>query len=363
VVVALDEAHRLSEARSRIERALAALLDQGHSERVGVHLAFVGRRNGLPDVESQSVRPNDLSVAPLPLRAAAPHLPGRRPLDVLRAYGVFGGIPAVLALLDTEVTVGTNVRRLLMAEGAPFADAPLAWLEREIQTPARYAAILQSLSHAESDWARLHASIPDLGSSGQVAPYLKRLGEMGMIHKRRSLDARPRSRAARYATTDPFLSFYYRFVLPYHLAGDRSDPRRYYAREIRPRIDDHLEGVLPKVARGFMELDAAETLGAAAREGGSLWGRGVEIPVAGTLTSGAAYYGACRWRSIERDPAPVLDMLRTIDDSVRETRYGFGRERRIRLIFLGRPSVTAVRRQLERRRDVEVIPPSFLVGE
>lgn len=364
-VLILDDAHRLTEARSRFVEPLHSIQERATTEGIRLHVVLVGREGSLPASSPSASAPAAPSsvatvhVPPLPLRAAAPHLPGSRPHERVRAYGVFGGIPHVLARLDTSVTVGTNVRRLLLDDAGSLCDAPLAWLEREVQTPSRYVALLDTLAHGEADWARLHAGVPDLTRSGQVAPYLKRLTEFGFIGMRRSLDAKPRSRATRYAIADPFIAFWFRFVFPWHHSEKTEAIGPHYARAIRPGINEHMEQMLPYICRQHMALDAIETLGAVAREGGSLWGSGSEIPVAGTLTSGAVYYGNCRWAKPEPDDTP-LDQL---DGAVRETRYGFGRERRLRLLFTGRPAPTWLKRDVVRRHDAKLIDAEALLGD
>jgi len=359
-VLVFDDAHRLVEARSRIVPQLEATLVRAAEAAVALHIVLVGREGGLPEIDAQDpVTAASIHLGPLPLRAAYPHLPGNRPHERVRAYGVFGGVPRVLGALDTSVTVGTNVRRLLLDDTGALADLPLAWLEREVQTPSRYVAILNALSHGEADWATLHAGVPDLTRSGQIAPYLNRLVELGLIEMRRSLDAGPTTRSTRYAITDSFVAFWFKFIFPWRLSV-RSDPiGPYYAAAIRPGINLHMEEVLPRICRQHMALDSIETLGAVAREGGSLWGGDAEIPVAGTLTSGAVYYGVTRWAEPETYASP-LDQL---DAEVRETRYGFGREQRVRLLFTGRTAPTWLRRDVARRHDAMLIDAEALLGE
>lgn len=386
-VLVLDDAHRLTEARSRYFDPFLAGAVRAASEGVGLHVVFVGPVGALPVVSTadgpadvgsgpNGVRTERIRVDPLPFRAVAPLLPGRSAQGRARAYGVFGGIPRVLGMLDNSVTVGTNVRRLLLNPDGPLAQAGSAWLERDVQAPARYYAIMRTLARGEADWGAVHAGVSDLTRSGQVAPYLKRLGELGLVDARRSIDASPGSRSTRYAITDPLLAFWFRFVLPYRIgpigtpasaprkpdgAGSGRPPdglREYYARAIRPRIDEHMETVLPIVCRQHLTSDSIETLGAVSREGGSLWGTGYDIPVAGMLTSGAAYYGDCRWTHGEERPSP----LQTIEHGMRETRYGFGRERRLRLVFVGRPAPAALRRAVARTQDAELIDAEVLAG-
>lgn len=358
-VIVLDDAHRLQEARSRFAEPLRLALSRAANEGVRLHVILVGRANTLPSVgEDEVVAQSTLTVEPLPLRAAALHLPGSRAHEQVRAYGVFGGIPRVLASLDTSVTVGTNVRRLLLDDAGSLSDAPLCWLEREVQTPSRYVAILSALATGDADWATLHAGVPDLTRSGQVAPYLNRLAELGLIEQRRSLDAGPRARATRYAVTDPFIAFWFRFVFPWYLSERVEAIGPHYARAIRPRISDHMESILPRICRQHMALDAIETLGALARESGSVWSRETEISVAGTLTSGAAYYGSCHWTAPSSQSSPLDDL----DAEVAGTRYGFGREGRLRLIFTGRAASGGLRRDVARRHDAHIIDAEGLLG-
>lgn len=369
-VLVLDDAHRLGEARSRYRAAVRYALERAGADGRPFHVVLVAPGGAVAPgdvledrdartgrIQDSKVSSGSLEVPPLPFRAAVARLPGRRPYEKLRAYGVFGGIPRTLERLDDSVTLGTNVRRLLVEPDAPLADAGARWLELDLQSPARYYAIMRTLARGEADWAAVHAGVPDLTRSGQVAPYLKRLEELGLVESRRSLDASPRGRSRRYGLTDPFLAFSFRFVLPHRWRDPSVADADAWRQWIRPALDDHMRGVFPLVCRQHMEHDAIETLGHAARESGSLWGPGYDLPVAGILTSGAPYYGVCRW-TVDDGDAPFA----AVDAAVGETRYGFGRERRLRLVFTGRSTPAAVRREAARRRDGEVIDAEALLG-
>lgn len=357
----LDDAHRLAQARSRWLAPLLSLLERRASEGAApMHVVLVGPRDGLPtDEELAPLGSEPIEVQPLPLRAAAPLLPGSSAQDKLLAYGVFGGIPRVLVGLDRDLTVGTNVRHLVLSPEGALAEAGAYWLERDVQTPARYNAVLTALAPGETDWASVHAGVPDLGRSGQVAPYLARLGELGVVTARRSLDAEPGSRSTRYALADPFLAFWYRFVPMIRYGGAAESESASYGRAVRPSLDDHLRSVFPLLCRQHMRFDALETLGANSREEGSLWGADYELPVAGLLRTGAAYYGACVWAPDQATESPLAH----IERSMRETRYGFGRERRLRLVFTGHPPPQELRRDIVRNRDAVLIDADALVSD
>lgn len=366
-VLVLDDAHRLSDARSRVDAGLADALGHARALQLPFHVVLAGRAGAMPAVGtiSNMSKPSlQLGVGPLPLRAAAPHLPGSEPYHKIRAYGVFGGMPSVLAHLDTSLTVGTNVRRLLLPDSGALADLPLSWLERSVQTPTRYVSALEALSHGGAEWADLSDAIPDLTKSGQIAPYLKRLAELGLIETCRSLDSAPRSRSTRYSLTDPFLAFWLRFILPWRASERDTEIVPHYASAIRPGIRDHLQNVMPALCRRHMAIDALETFGSNAREGGAIWNVAADIPVAGTLGTGAVYYGTCLWDPPTGRPrTPEQTPLERLDRNIRETRYGFGRERRVRLVFTGRATPTWLRREVARRDDARIVSAEDLVGD
>ncbi len=355
----LDDAHRLDAARVRLLPALAAAIDDARGRGRALHVILVSPRDFSGeeatawDGASEHVR-----VAPLDFRASAPLLPGATPVDRLEAYAVFGGLPAHLALLDRGLSLATNLRRLVLRRGGPLVDAGVHLLERAAQAPARYAAILLALSSGESDWAGVHAGVADLTASGQVAPYLKRLEEMGLVEVRRSLDASARGRNRRYRIADPFFAFWFRFVLPHREELVSAKGADAIAERVRGEMASHVAAILPEVCRQYMRHDAIESLGANARECGSLWGAGYDIPVAGILSSGAAFYGRpTLWRQGDR---PALDVL---DREIRETRYGFGRERRLRLLFVRGEAPPPLVREVARRHDVMLVDARALSGE
>ena len=359
-VLVLDDVHRLREARSRYLESVVLLLDTARHQGRPLHIVLVGPEHAIPTAEQLPPHsPNTLRVGPLPFRAACSLLPGTRPFDLLRAYSVFGGIPRVLASLDPHVTVGANIRRLVLTANAVLSDVGGEWLERDVQTPARYYAVLSALSGGEADWSTVHSRVPELTRSGQVAPYLKRLDELGLIITRRSIDAGPTARARRYAVSDPFLAFWMRFGLAAQSSPARGDATEFYSTVVRRALDEHIASIFPGICRQHMTRDAMESLGAKAREGGSLWGAGYDLPVAGILTSGAAYYGTCHWEPARRSDAP-LDEL---DRQLRETRFGFGRERRVRLVFTGHDAPRWLQREVARRHDAELIDAGALVGD
>ena len=357
-VIVLDDAYRLVHGRSRISDAVTLTLQRARAEDRTFHIVTASHTSAPIGRERLAgTLGSEVNVEPLSFRAALPFLPGTTPRDFVRSYGTFGGIPNVLRSVDRSVTLSTNIRNLLLEPRAVLADAGRDWIERDVQNPTRYYAVLSALAGGETDWATVHRGVPDLTTSGQVAPYLHRLEGLGLVRTRRSLDAGPRSRSRRYPVSDPFLAFWHRFVLP-RLNDTRGDSTSYLNDAIRPSRDDHTHNVFAEICRQFMAHDALGVFGSNARESGSLWGSGYEIDSAGILGSGAAFYGNCFWRQVPHGG----ETLTALDEAIRENRYGFGREHRQRILFTARPPPRALKRAVAKRHNASIIGPGVLAG-
>jgi len=350
-VVVLDDAHRLNESRARIAAPLDDMLRRTRRAGRPFHVVMAGPGGSLPDPPRRpNVEPGDpIRLGPLDFYEALPFLPGSKPHRLVRAYAVLGGHPGRLTLVDPEVSLGTNIRRLMLAPGGPLGQTGVELVERSVQVPSRYMAILSSLAHGEKEWSAVHDGVPDLSRSGQLAPYVSRLEELGLVGVDRSLDAGPRSRSRRYRILDPFLRFWFRFALPGRETIARGEGESLYP-EIRRDIDGYSGSVFTEVCRDFMRRSGTVVVGSNARECGGLWGAGYDLPVSGLLKSGAAFYGLPVWE--ERFPR---EPVRELDRQVRETRYGFGRERRYRVVFHRAAVPGELEREAARRETVMLV--------
>ncbi|MGD2071053.1 MAG: hypothetical protein PVI57_20460, partial [Gemmatimonadota bacterium] len=349
-VILVDDAHLPLGTRGAFGGFLEALWARLRARALPVHLVLAGRG---PHFERElersapELRPAaglELTLGGLSLREVTARVPGYSPRDRLRTWAIFGGLPERVRHLDPGVGLATNVERLLFAPGAPLLEAGLRALEGDVQSLPRYASLLGALAAGRTDWGGLRAACPDFETGSQMAPYVGRLESLGLVDVRRSLDAGERSRNRRYEPADPFLAFWYRFVLPVLGQVTLLAPPDPWERWISPGLDGHVARVFPRACREWLVRHGDEALPERARLAGGLWGPGYDLPVAGTLRNGAIVYGACRWRG---DPVDA-DAFSDVGRQLRETRYGFGREGRLRVVFSATGFTTGARRAVGR---------------
>jgi hypothetical protein len=91
---------------------------------------------------------------------------------------------------------------------------------------------------------------------------------------------------------------------------------------------------------------------------GGLWGAGYDFDPAATLNDGSVVYAHCTWQA-SRVGEEALLRARA---EVRETRYGFGRERRAIMLFMKQPPTPDLEHMTLRDPNVEWIDAERLVA-
>jgi AAA+ ATPase superfamily predicted ATPase len=263
----------------------------------GSHVAFMedllAERNPLHGRQTR-----ELEVVPLSFREAAEMLPEWKPEAALRAFGVFGGMPYYLALLDPVDDLGGNVRRLVLEDGAPLRDEPMHLLQAELNAPARYASILRAVADGMTVRGEIVNRVMQKDEqSSSITPYIDRLERMRLLRRMYSLDvaAPEKSRNTRYFLNDPFLAFYFRFVLPNASALQAGHAEAVYRLGIEPHLDENMGERFEEICRAWVTLYGQERLGVPARVVGKIWSGEYDIDVVAELLDGRRVAGECKW--------------------------------------------------------------------
>ena len=155
--------------------------------------------------------------------------------------------------------------------------------------------MLRAISDGCHDWGEIIGRVKDFKDGAQLAPYIKKLEGLRLIEVTRSLDASEKDRNRRYDLSDPFLEFWFRFVLPNRSALEVGHAKDVLEALILPFMEDHMGGAFERICREFVRLHGQEVLGIAAREVGRVWAADYDLDVAGELLDGSSLYGECKW--------------------------------------------------------------------
>lgn len=364
LVMVLDEFPYLCDVEPALPSIVQAFWDRVRITRTNVKLVLCGSKisfmEGIlaeknPLHGRQTLR---LDIAPLSYRDAAYFFPGWSDEDCLRAYGVFGGMPYYLSLCDPSLSLAENVHDLVLAKGAPLAEEPDNLLQSELRDVARYASLLRAVADGCTDTSKITGRVKEFANASELAAYVSKLSELRLLRIVRSLDATEKDRDRRYYLDDPFLAFWYRFVLPNRSALAAGHGAEVWSRRIAPWLDDHMGDLFEWICRDHARLYAQELFPSPAQVVGQVWAADYDIDVAGRFLDGDALFGECKWW---KDPVGenVLDHL--VDCSSR-TSYGKDAPGRSYVLYSRSGFTDVVLRRMGEDKKVRLLGPTELLG-
>jgi AAA+ ATPase superfamily predicted ATPase len=325
-VVVIDEFQRLAEVEGalsllqrfwdeRLSRTRSALILAGSAVGAVVRVALRG------DAPLYGRRTAVLKLEPLGFAGVLEWFEGLDPVDAVKLYGIFGGTPAYLELVDERRSPEENAVELVLSRRGPLHEEPVYLLMEELRAPARYMDILGAIAQGRTTLSEI-ASAAGLRRENATT-YLSYLELLGLIERERPLLGRGR---ARYTLRDPFFAFWFRFVWPHAGALEAGLEREVWASEAES-FNAYLGWVFERVAREFVAHAArAGELPLKPSALGSWWSGGEEIDiVALSPREGAALLAEVKWSDLSyREARRVLERLaeKAAGLSVGEKVYG-----------------------------------------
>ena len=313
----IDEVTYLIEVDLSIVGTLQKVWD--HTlKQTQIMLALSGSQRGLMETELISHkaplygRANaHIELPPLPFGAINKFFPNYDRLNLVRIYGIFGGVPAYWERLNRDASVVENIQSQLLTPNTLMQDEPRLLLQDFISDTHNYVGILQGIAQGEHTQKEL--SLYTGLSQGHISKYLSVLRNTGFVERRVPVtEESKKSRRGRYFITDPYLRFHYRFLstLQTNLAlGNPSQAMH----QIEENFPEFLEkNTWAELCREWL-IGASQTgeFETPLEDVGSAWRKGkADIDVVGlNQAKKRIVLGVCRWQEKPIGGAPLRDLL------------------------------------------------------
>jgi AAA+ ATPase superfamily predicted ATPase len=165
-------------------------------------------------------------LQPLGYRQAAQFFPGWSPEDRLRLFAVAGGVPHYLEQLEAARTLAWNVAARVLRRGSVLYQEAELLLREELREPRLYFSILRAISGGRTRVGEIAERVRPLSAGSDITPYLHTLQELDLVEYRRPVVG-PGGRRGVWQVVDPYLRFWFRFVLPNRATLEHGgDPER-----------------------------------------------------------------------------------------------------------------------------------------
>jgi hypothetical protein len=241
-------------------------------------------------------RTGQLRLAPLGFRDVSQFFPSYSFDDRVRAWAMLGGVPYYLQLFDDRKSLRTNIRTAFLELGAPLQEEVEFLLRQELREPRVYFGILAAIAGGHSKLSEI------LNTTGLSAPtvskYLSVLQGLGLVVREvPASELKPeKSKKGLYVIADPFVRFWFRFILPNRalLETGRADQ---LAEKIAAGLDSFTSAAYEQICREEVSRGLLDELtGVTWRPAARWWTRKAEIDLLAYSDDGeSALFGEAKW--------------------------------------------------------------------
>jgi AAA+ ATPase superfamily predicted ATPase len=232
-----------------------------------------------------------LDLTQLPFSAAMQFFPNYTSEKQVCAWGIYGGTPRYLEVIDDTKPLGDNIRDTILPPEGDLMEEPDYILRTELTEPNTYFAILKAIA-AGNRKANKIAQTVGIETPG-LSYYTDRLRRLRLIKRDIPVTAEPtKSRRGRYRLLDSLFRFWFRFVYGYE---DRyeylDDPYNdLIAVEIADFVSPAFERLCQTATARFYDEETFENIG-------RWWYKQHEVDVVGLTTGSTLIAGECKFTS------------------------------------------------------------------
>lgn len=240
VVILLDELQWMANYHSDLVSDLKMVWDQFLSRIGPVTLILCGSIASFMQkkvVKSKALYGRtDLTIhlKPFSIQETAMLLANKGHEEILLAHLLVGGIPKYLNLLKEEESVLLGINKLAFQTTGYFFDEYERIFTSHFGRHERYEQIIKTLAghpYGKSRHEIINTTLSTGG--GELSRVLYNLESAGFINSFVPFNQNQNSRLKRYYISDPFLGFYFAFILPYKLKQPKQE--NYFLNHIYPK--------------------------------------------------------------------------------------------------------------------------------
>ena len=234
--------------------------------------------------------------------------------DLIMTWCVIGGIPAYLRLFRPDRTFWENVEEQILRKGAYLYSEAEILMQYEFREAGNYMAILRALA---AGYTALAPLCQETGlDKGMVSKYLAVLSRMHLIDDEVPVTAHAGYRRRHYRLTDPYLTFWFRFVYPRRAETEMGQSREVFA-SIRERIAPYCGQMFEQLSHDL--ICRGILFGSSYSRLGRWWQKEAEIDLVGlNEVSGDVLFCECKWSAVNhRQARGILAALREKAGEVR----------------------------------------------
>ena len=237
--------------------------------------------------------------------------------EIIKTYGVFGGVPSYLERWDSKASFKENICRLVLSQDGSFFTEAEDIIASELRELSVYNTILATIARGQN---KLNDLFHETGfSRAKISVYMKNLAQFDIVEKVVSFETGGWENAKKgvYQIKDTFVNFWFKFVYPNQSDLYKLPPEAFYDKYIEPDLDDYLNRYFRNVCMEYlMLLDQMEQLPFKVHKVGTWLGKTGTIDIIAQSTDRQNIIGFCNWT----EPELTMDMCEKMAEAMDKAR-------------------------------------------
>ena len=182
-------------------------------------------------------------------REAALFVPDYSPEDAAICYGVTGGVAKYLSLINPDVSIDENIKKLFFQTDGYLYDETRNLLTQEFSDITIVNNIIEQIANGSNTVTLIAGKIHE--KEPTVLYSLEKLISAGLIEKRRCITEEKNKKKTQYVLKDHMFRFWYAFIPKAHSVIEIGGGALYYEKAVKPNIHEFMGDVFEEMCRYY----------------------------------------------------------------------------------------------------------------
>ena len=187
IVFVIDEYPYLANSYKSVSSVIQVLIDK-HKDTSKMFLILCG--SSMSFMEEQVLgyksplfgrRTCQFKILPFEFAEAAKYFTKFGKIDLATIYGITGGIPLYMSLMDEDLSVEDNIKNNFLEPNAYLFEEPTNLIKQECRDPAQYNSIIKAIATGASKMSEICTKTGI--DTALVTSYLGKLISLGIVRK------------------------------------------------------------------------------------------------------------------------------------------------------------------------------------
>ena len=248
-------------------------------------------------------RTSQFKILPFDYLESAQFVPRYTNEEKAFVYGITGGIPKYLELIDQNLTLKENIIEIFLKPNGYLYEEPYNLLKQELKEPANYNAVIEAVATGASRLNEI--STKTHIDTANLSACLRTLISLGIIKKETAITEESNRKKTLYSLADYMFRFWYRYIPNNAFMITSGDAEAVYDSRVKNTLNDFMGLIYEEMCKQYLQKQNRQNqLPFKIQKLGRWWGnnhvhrREMEIDVIGINEDNhSALFGECKFRN------------------------------------------------------------------